>query len=355
MRIRGCCCVVRFVVVAIVLALAHAVPSLAQQTTRGKFDHLRTGFPLTGAHAVTPCESCHVRGQFAGTPKDCAYCHRAGSGIAATVMPIRHIPTAEPCDNCHRSAITWAGARFSHVAVAPGTCFSCHNGSMASGKPRNHIMTTASCDTCHRTTAWVPAGFNHVGVAPGTCATCHNGTTATGKPSNHIATTASCDTCHSTTAWLPARFDHTGVAPGTCNTCHNGTTATGQPSGHMVTSRSCDACHTTTAWLPTIPYVHISPNWKPHASFVTCYMCHTTKTESATWTYGAYKPNCAGCHANSFQQGPHVKTGTPATVYYTVSELQDCSGSCHIYTDNTFTTILTPRSGHHHSTDGSFN
>jgi hypothetical protein len=286
--------------------MAFAVPALAQRGPAGSFDHLRTGFPLTGAHAVTPCENCHLRGQFAGTPKDCAFCHRAGSGIAATVMPIRHIPTAEPCDNCHRSAISWTVAHFSHVSVAPGTCFSCHNGTTASGKPANHIMTTASCDVCHRTSAWLPAGFNHV-----------------------------------------------GVAPGTCNTCHNGSTATGQPGGHMVTSRSCDSCHTTAAWLP-VRYTHLSPDWKPHGSFVTCYMCHTTKTESATWTYGAYKPNCAGCHAGQFTPGPHVKTRTPSTIYYTVSELQDCSGSCHIYTDNTFTTILTPRSGHHRSTDGSF-
>ena len=352
MSTRGYTLLVRL---AMALALAHAAPSLAQQSTRGNFDHLRTGFPLTGAHAATPCESCHVRGQFAGTPKDCAYCHRAGSGIAASVMPIRHIPTVERCDNCHRSAISWTLVHFSHVSVAPGTCFSCHNGVTASGKPANHLVTNQPCDACHRTTAWVPAGFNHAGVVPGTCATCHNGTAATGKPSNHIATTASCDTCHTTAAWLPARFDHSGVAPGSCNSCHNGTTATGQPSGHMATTRSCDACHhSTTVWLP-VSYAHLSTAWKQHNASVTCYSCHSTKTESATWTYAAYKPNCAGCHAGQYSPDPHVKTTSPTTIRYTVSELQDCSGACHIYTDSTFTVIQTPRSGHHHSTDGSFN
>lgn len=350
MCIRECSRFFRLAIAAMALCLAHAAPSLAQKSGQGKFDHLLTGFPLTGAHAVAPCESCHVRGQFAGTPKDCAYCHRAGSGIAATVMPIRHIPTAEPCDSCHRSAISWTVAHFSHVSVAPGTCFSCHNGVTASGKPANHIMTTASCDTCHRTTAWVPAGFNHVGVTPGTCATCHNGSTATGKPSNHIVTTASCDTCHTTTAWLPATFNHSGVAPGTCNTCHNGTTATGQPSGHMATTRSCDSCHTTAAWLP-VNYMHISPYWKPHNPTVTCYSCHTAKTESATWPYAGYKPNCAGCHANQYQPGAHPKY---PGVNYTVIELQDCSGSCHEYTDSTLTVILQSKPSHHHSTDSSF-
>jgi hypothetical protein len=305
MPMGKCAASAHLVVIAIALALAYVAPSLAQQSSRSNFDHLRTGFPLTGAHAVAPCESCHVRGRFAGTPKDCAYCHRAGSGIAATLMPARHIPTAEACNNCHRSANSWSVAHFSHVSVAPGGCLSCHSGTMASGKPANHIMTTASCDTCHRTAAWLPVAFNHAGVAPGGCAP-----------------------------------------------CHNGSKATGQPSGHMVTARSCDACHTSAAWLP-VRHAHQSPYWKPHASFVTCFMCHTTRTESATWTY-PYKPNCAGCHAATFALHMHFKTFTPTTVFYAVSELQDCTGSCHIYTDNTFTTILAPRTGHHHSTDGFF-
>lgn len=329
-----------------------ALPAAAQQRARG-FDHLRSGFPLTGAHASAPCESCHLGGQMAGTPKECAACHRAGSRISATVMPARHVPTAEACDNCHRSAITWSGARFSHVAVAPGSCFTCHNGSTASGKPAGHLMTTASCDGCHRTAAWLPAGFNHAAVVPGTCATCH-GVSATGKPANHVATTSSCDACHSTRAWRPALFNHANVAPGTCQSCHNGASATGTPSGHMATTRSCDACHTTTAWLPARPYTHLSPNWKPHAAAVTCFACHTTRTEAATWNFAAYKPNCAGCHAGRFVPGAHKKTEVPTTVLYTVAELQDCAGSCHLYTNNTFTTILRARTGQHRSTAGGF-
>ena len=70
------------VTVIAIAALAQAVPSAAQQSSRSNFDHLRTKFPLTGAHAVTPCESCHVGGQMAGTPTQCDYCHRAGSRIA---------------------------------------------------------------------------------------------------------------------------------------------------------------------------------------------------------------------------------------------------------------------------------
>ncbi len=261
-------------VAAAVLAIVATVQALpcaaAQDRVQMAYDHLRTRFPLTGAHATTPCETCHVGGQMAGTPTQCVFCHRAGSRIAVTVKPPRHVQTTEACDVCHRSAATWTGARFSHVAVAPGSCFSCHNGSTASGKPSGHIATTASCDTCHRTTAWVPAaGFNHASVVPGTCASCHNGSTGTGKPSNHIATTASCDQCHRTTAWLPATFNHATVVAGTCASCHNGSSATGKPSGHVVTTASCDQCHNTTAWLPaTFNHAGVTPG--------SCATCHRT-------------------------------------------------------------------------------
>src|SRR5262247_4007141 len=100
------------IAVVAVMALAQAGPGLAQ---RSSFDHLRTTFPLTGVHAVTPCESCHVGGQMAGTPRQCEYCHRPGSRIAATAKPMRHVVTTQACDVCHRSAATWAGARYSHV------------------------------------------------------------------------------------------------------------------------------------------------------------------------------------------------------------------------------------------------
>jgi hypothetical protein len=230
-----------------------------------------------------------------------------------------------------------------------GTCVSCHNGTTATGKPANHITTDNVCENCHTTTNWTSAVVDHADVS-GTCSSCHNGTTATGKPANHIITTAECSDCHSTLAWTPASFDHS-QASGPCASCHNGTIATGMPATHFVTTRNCDDCHVTTAWTP-VHYTHVSPDFPgPHNASVTCARCHTTNTETATWTYVAYKPNCAGCHANRYTPDPHTKYGS---VKYTVSELRDCSGACHIYTDATLTTIKTHRTGHHHSSDSSF-
>jgi hypothetical protein len=238
-----------------------------------------------------------------------------------------------------------------HTGVAPGTCSTCHNGTTARGKPSGHVQTTAACDSCHRTTAWLPATFSHTGVAPGTCMTCHNGTSARGKPATHVLTTASCDSCHRTTAWIPATFSHTAVAPGSCATCHNGTTARGKSGTHFVTTKSCDACHRTTAWLPVTTYSHTSPFYKAHSSGVTCRGCHSTNNEVIAWKFAAYKPDCAGCHADRFKVSEHKKVDSP-TIYYTVGELKNCSGSCHVYTNSTFTTIRSTKSGEHRPTGG---
>src|SRR5664279_14929 len=149
--------------------------------------HLLTGFALTGAHEHTRCESCHVRGEFKNTPKTCAGCHTPTARIAVVTINTSHPPTVEPCSVCH-STVTFAGARFMHVGITPGTCATCHNGSIATGKPAGHIPTNASCDTCHRITGWRGATVDHASVQLGSCASCHNGASAKGKAASHIPT-----------------------------------------------------------------------------------------------------------------------------------------------------------------------
>jgi hypothetical protein len=83
---------------------------------------------------------------------------------------------------------------------------------------------------------------------------------------------------------------------------------------------------------------------------VTCTSCHTANSETVTWPNAAYKPDCAGCHANDFESGPHKKQENP-DAFYTVSELRDCSGACHIYTDSTHTQIKEARPSNHRSSD----
>jgi hypothetical protein len=189
-------------------------------------------------------------------------------------------------------------------------------------------------------------------VTPGTCATCHNGVRATGKTPNHVATTASCDTCHTTAAWLPARFDHAGVT-GSCGACHNGTRATGKTATHFQTTRDCVDCHTTARWTPST-FRHASATYPDHGARLTCIQCHTANSQAVAWRNPAYAPDCAGCHAGNYKPGSHKKYETPATVFYTVGELRDCAGACHVYTDSTLTAIKTRRNSHHRATSGGF-
>lgn len=215
-----------------------------------------------------------------------------------------------------------------------------------------HIASTNTCDDCHITTSWTSVRVDHTAVS-GTCTSCHNGTSATGKPANHITTSAQCGDCHTTLAWIPAHFDHAAVT-GSCSTCHNGTSATGKPATHFQTVLQCDECHNTTSWT-TIRYVHTGAGYPgAHRRALDCTDCHKTNATQVSWPNAAYQPDCAACHANDFRPDPHKKYESPTTVRYTVSELRDCTGACHIYTDSTMTTIKTRRNSHHRVSDSGF-
>ncbi len=91
-----------------------------------------------------------------------------------------------------------------------------------------------------------------------------------------------------------------------------------------------------------------------HSGGVTCRSCHTGNAEVIAWPNVAYKPDCAGCHASRFRPNVHIKTRSPTTILYTVLELRNCAGSCHEYTDNTFTSVRTSRNAEHQPTGGGF-
>jgi Cytochrome c7 and related cytochrome c len=368
--------------------LAFAAGAAIAQTAKPSFDHLKTGFALTGTHIAQRCESCHQLGVFKGTPRDCASCHTPGARLARAnvVMPDKHIPTQLGCDSCHNTQ-SFTGAKFSHTGVQPGSCGSCHGTGRATGKSAGHVVTSAACDTCHRTTAWRPASaFNHVGVVAGTCATCH-GVTAKGKTALHIPTTvptsmpscdschragytsfvparlhgsvavnASCATCHtgafsravgkpntpvhanvtvceschkSTATWLGAKVDHTPFnALTNCASCHNGTSATGRPAAtHIpVGATNCIACHNTTAWRPTT-WDHTQV---PVAA--QCSTCHSGANPPADARHATHVPyqSVAGLVAPNCDtcHRSALTAWKPAKVHSNVAVIGGCA-SCH--------------------------
>lgn len=140
-------------------------------------DHATTRFPLTGPHAVAPCEGCHQQatvGIYRGAPVECHFCHQEE---AARAVP-NHVINGwqRDCTRCH-NLLTWNRAPgFSHdffpltgahaalsciqchpggrfVAI-PNTCFACHEQDYTAAP--NHVTNNFStnCSDCHNTFAW---------------------------------------------------------------------------------------------------------------------------------------------------------------------------------------------------------
>lgn len=166
--------------------------------------HQRTLFPLTGAHASTPCKNCHVNKEQQGWRKlstQCGSCHY--KDYARATNP-NHLTSgfSRKCTNCH-ATYTWKPARINHNLFWPllgahqtTACVKCHVNNRYKGTPRDCIgchqkdYTRAGhsssggfsnqCLTCHTQNAWKPATFanhkfpiksgNHAGL---NCVQCH--------------------------------------------------------------------------------------------------------------------------------------------------------------------------------------
>jgi hypothetical protein len=148
--------------------------------------------------------------------------------------------------------------------------------------------------------------------------------------------------------------DHAQVL-GSCSSCHNGVAAVGPNPGHFNTAKECDTCHITNAWTPA-DYRHVTLPYEPqdHRDNLQCTECHQSNTEFVAWQYPAFQPDCAGCHAGDYKLGPHKKIKDP-DIKYTVSELRDCSGACHVYTNPSMNNLEKSRPGpKHRISDGGF-
>ncbi|NOU01384.1 MAG: hypothetical protein HOO95_07415 [Gallionella sp.] len=329
--------------------------AVAAPTSASDFNHMSTGFPLTGAHANVVCVTCHTGGIFKGTNAACDGCHALGKRVVATPKSTSHLVTDAPCESCHFNTVTFLGARYNHSAAKPEQCSSCHNARIAQGKPSSHNSgnkATDSCDHCHRTSAYIPASWNHVGVAPGTCTTCH-GVSSTGKPASHTTVakaTYQCDECHSFIGWIPAKYKHN--TPGICANCHNGSVAIGKPVSHSPIAikgiNPCEDCHKTQGWLPAV-YIHNAPGLceschdgvkamgrsPAHIDIGTsgCSECHTS---TLTWL-GAigskpanHIPYNTGTKCNTCHIGATVVTG--AALHANVSpSCKTCHNSSPVY------------------------
>ena len=326
--------------------------------------HEETRFPLRGAHAATPCESCHTptapgQPQFTNRPTACISCHKADYD-RATTPPHASAGFPTNCTACHTET-AWRGAPFDHNATQfpltgahqaqacstchadgvykgkPTACASCHQPDYAKTKAPPHVAANfaTTCATCHTTANWLGAVFDHNttrfpltgGHRSAACASCHADGVYVGKPTTcvschqadfaktaappHVAAAFStnCTTCHTTTVWQGAAFDHNttqfpltgGHQPVACASCH----ADGVYVGRAT---ACASCHQADYNKTTTP---------PHAaaSFATsCAPCHTTTSWlTATFNHttattfpltGSHQAvPCASCHGDGVYRG----------------------------------------------------
>ena len=228
--------------------------SLCHSTTNwtgALFDHSKTGFALTGAHAPLQCASCHTNGQFTGLSAACVSCHLTTFKNATSPS---HVTAGFPqtCEVCH-STTAWSPASFNHST----TKF-----------PLTGAHVTVACTSCH---------INNVFAGtPTDCYSCHKTEYQTTNNPNHAASgfPPTCASCHTTTAWTGATFTHNQfpIYSGThakvwttCGDCH------ANSSNYQVFS--CIMCHTHTQ-SATDPHHRGVRNYVYAPT--TCYSCHPT-------------------------------------------------------------------------------
>ena len=243
------------------------------------FDHARTEYPLTGAHARLECASCHRRGdrlQLADLPHaGCADCHRdphAGRFGAG-------------CAGCHQTT-SWqrvpaaqVAARFDHAR----TRF-----------PLRGAHARAACAACHERADARRAGIR-ISFRPGSGAATFPSPVATACGSCHTdyhggqlgAGGAACERCHGEQAWLPVRFDAAA---------HQRETRFPLAGAHLAVP--CSECH-----------VRASPDSPPQLrwSDLDCRACHAAD-DPHRGMFG--QQPCASCHTNGGFKGARFDHAT---------------------------------------------
>lgn len=292
-----------------------------------RFDHDKTGYPLTGAHGTVKCAACHAspRLQLAsdtrGTPipryrplehQQCSACH---------ADPHRGKLGAS-CDRCHTTASfhTVNRASFDHDRTryplrgrhAQVSCEKCHG---FSGGQVSRNPTFATCTACH--TPDPHAGTATLAGRVGDCASCH--TVDGWRPSTYTVAQhrltryplegrhqqARCSGCHVKSAG-PAVV---AMRPATdCVSCH--------VDPHDKRFARCTDCHDLRGFRPATidvaAHQHFHFRLEGAHRAVSCVACHaemgrtpatSTLTAAARWpgpplVFAAPRGGCAGCHTN---------------------------------------------------------
>jgi hypothetical protein len=138
------------------------------KTTKNKFDHGLTTFPLLGKHGKVKCLKCHETQNFKEARIDCVACHRKDDDKAHKGR------LGEICEDCH-NAVDWKRWSYDHNARtrfklegkhAKVSCYGCHNQPV-----KGRALLAMTCMPCHR------GDDAHAGSYGQDCERCHTGQT----------------------------------------------------------------------------------------------------------------------------------------------------------------------------------
>jgi hypothetical protein len=325
------------------------------------FDHSKTAFPLTGAHATAACAACHVNNNYTNLSTDCASCHI--NDFNATTNP-NHTQSGIPttCQVCHTTT-AWQPATFDHsktgfaltgahvnvacsschinnnYSLTDTTCVSCHLKDFQGTTNPNHIAggLPTTCQTCHTTTAWQPATFDHnttgfaltgahVNVA---CSSCHIN-------NNYSLTSSACSTCHLTDYQSTNNPNHAAAGfPTDCTLCHTTISWTGATFNHATTGFPLTGAHLNVACSSC----HVNNNYS--LTNTTCVSCHLKDFQGTTnpnHVAAGFPQQCELCHTTTAWQPSsfnHNNTPFPLTGAHTTV----ACASCHV--NNNYTSVPT--------------
>jgi hypothetical protein len=246
----------------------------------GRFDHDKTEFKLTGAHAAVSCDACHVGGRYTPTPKSCVGCH-------ATDDEHRGSRGAD-CGKCHVTK-EWKTAKFDHLKET--------------GYELVGVHAEVDCLACHRS-------GNYKDKIPKDCNGCHKQDDA-----HAFRFGSKCEDCHDNDRWKPVTYDHAAKtkfalvgahAKIDCHVCHTAVAASQKlatdcagchrsedPHGGKVQG-GCDACHGQNTWASDIAFDHDLTKYPLLGlhRVVSCAQCH------ATLAFGRAPSTCIDCHSH---------------------------------------------------------
>lgn len=269
------------------------------------FDHVLTGYTLTGKHTTVDCRMCHTQAYMTAPLRHdaCAACHRdyhegdflhlaqndcktchSTDGFTEssfdferhnkTAFPLNGAHLATPCIACHReNKDRW---RFKDIG---NQCVDCHQ-NIHVGYISEKYLPNNDCRSCHDNQAWSSIHFDHSQTHfklegqhdKTSCVSCHLKVKDDFSTQQFIGLNQQCTTCHDNIHGN--QFEDNGIT-------------------------DCKKCHGFEAWDRS-QFNHDNARFRLEGAHLKaqCHQCHPTETTNGVSKviYKTGKIECTDCH-----------------------------------------------------------